>query len=314
MTLIAGLVFLALVVILPGALGAQGFRAPAAGRADSGGVAGQSLQSTPGSVTTTATPAPAAKSQVHRTPVAVTPRVAVPVAPGAVFAAPSGVVRHPTVPHFHHHPHPAIVIIDAPYYWPYTVVTQSAPGVLIQERRYPDTPPAESRSRGPGQLAPFDPTPQEVVERMLRLAALKPGDLLYDLGAGDGRVVIAAAKQFGIRAVGFEIDPGLVKLARENARKQGVDHLVEIRQQDFLTADLSVPSVVTLYLSYDGNLTVRPRLMSQLRTGARVVSYTFDMAEWQPKITESYRDRTGNGHMIYLWEVGGGLAFSDGGR
>ena len=90
--------------------------------------------------------------------------------------------------------------------------------------------------------------------------------------------------------MGFEIDPGLVKLARENVRKQGVEHLVEIRQQDFLTADLSSPSVVTLYLSYDGNLTVRPRLMSQLKTGARVVSYTFDMAEWQPKVAENYRD------------------------
>jgi hypothetical protein len=94
-------------------------------------------------------------------------------------------------------------------------------------------------------------------------------------------------------------------------RKQGVEHLVEIRQQDFLTADLAVPSVVTLYLSYDGNLALRPRLMSQLKTGARVVSYTFDMAEWQPKATENYRDAAGNSHMIYLWEIGGPLAFTD---
>jgi len=206
------------------------------------------------------------------------------------------------------------VILDPPYYWPNTVITEMAPGVVVEERRYADQPPAESRTRSGGQLAPFDPTPQEVVDRMLRLAALKPGDLLYDLGAGDGRVVVAAAKKFGVKAVGFEIDPGLVKLALENVRKQGVEHLVEIRQQDFLTADLSLPSVVTLYLSYDGNLTVRPRLMSQLKAGARVVSYTFDMAEWQPKVAESYRDAAGNSHMIYLWEIGGPLAFSDGPR
>ena len=298
-----------------------------------GGAASQFQQAAPGSLTVpNPVPAPAtlaAKGQIHSTPVVVGQRVAVPVAYGSsVFAAPSNSAhvparvtlesarppyRHP-VRTFHHHRQPAVVIIDTPYYSPYTVVTQSAPGVLTQERRYSDTPPAESRTRGSGQLAPFDPTPQDVVERMLRLAALKAGDLLYDLGAGDGRVVIAAAKKFGIKAVGFEIDAGLVKLARENARQQGVEHLVEIRQQDFLTADLSVPSVVTLYLSYDGNLTVRPRLMSQLKTGARVVSYTFDMAEWQPKITESYRDGAGNSHMIYLWEIGGGLAFSDAGR
>lgn len=256
----------------------------------------------------------AAKGQTHITPVVVSQRGVAPA--GAVFAAPSNSTRLPAAaPTFHQHPRPTFVIIGTPYYYlPYTVVTQSAPGVLTQERRYTDSPPAESRTRSSGQLAPFDPTPQVVVERMLRLAALKAGDLLYDLGAGDGRVVIAAAKKFGIKAVGFEIDPGLVKLARENVRKQGVEHLVEIRQQDFLTADLSVPSVVTLYLSHDGNLTVRPRLMSQLKTGARVVSYTFDMAEWQPKITENYRDGAGNSHMIYLWEIGGGMAFSDGGR
>ena len=153
--------------------------------------------------------------------------------------------------------------------------------------------------------------PQEVVDRMLWLAAVKAGDLLYDLGAGDGRVAIAAAKKYGIKAVGFEIDPGLVKLARENVRKQGVEHLVEIRQEDILTADMSLPSVVTLYLSYDGNLAVRPNLMSQLKPGARVVSYGFDMAEWQPKVSESYRDDSGNSHMIYLWEIGGPLVFGD---
>ena len=88
---------------------------------------------------------------------------------------------------------------------------------------------------------------------MLAIAAVKKGDVVYDLGSGDGRVVIAAAKKYGVKAVGFEIDPGLVKLAQENVRQQGVEKLVEIRQQDFMTADLSKATVVTLYLSYDGN-------------------------------------------------------------
>jgi ribosomal protein L11 methylase PrmA len=160
-------------------------------------------------------------------------------------------------------------------------------------------------------LAPFDPTPQEVVERMLKLAELKSGDVLYDLGAGDGRLVIAAAKKYGVKAVGIEIDPGLVKLARENVRKQGLERLVEIRQQDFLSARLSPASVVTMYLSYDGNLAVRPELMRQLKAGARVISYTFDMGDWQPKIAETYRDAGGDTHMLYLWEIGTSLAFSD---
>jgi len=207
--------------------------------------------------------------------------------------------------------YPGIVILDSPYhYWPNTVITEVAPGV-VEERRYADEPPAESRTRSGGQVAPFDPTPQDVVDRMLRLAAVQSGDILYDLGSGDGRVAIAAAKQYGIRAVGFEIDPGLVKLARENVRRQGVEQLVEIRQEDFLTADLSLPSLVTLYLSYDGNLSVRPRLMTQLKPGARVISYTFDMAEWQPKVAERYQDAAGNSHMIYLWEIGAPLSFGD---
>ena len=163
--------------------------------------------------------------------------------------------------------------------------------------------------RSPDQLAPFDPTPQEVVERMLALTAVKKGDVIYDLGSGDGRILITAAKKYGVRGVGFEIDPGLVKLARENARKQGVEKLVEIRQQDFLTADLSPATVVTLYLSQDGNLAVRQHLMNQLRSGARVVSYTFDMGDWQPKIAENYRDAGGETHVIYLWEVGGPVVY-----
>jgi SAM-dependent methyltransferase len=160
-------------------------------------------------------------------------------------------------------------------------------------------------------VAPFDPAPQEVVQRMLTLAGVKKGDVVYDLGSGDGRILIAAAKKYGVRGVGFEIDPGLVKLARENARREGVEKLVEIREQDFLTADLSPASVVTLYLSYDGNLAVRPQLLQQLKPGARVVSYVFDMGDWQPKIAETYRDGAGDSHPLYLWRIGEPMVFSD---
>jgi SAM-dependent methyltransferase len=202
------------------------------------------------------------------------------------------------------------LIVDVPYFVGPTVITTVAPGVA-SDRPFTEEYPGRTTEREPGQLAPFDPTPRDVVDRMLALAGVKRGDLLYDLGSGDGRVVIAAAKKFGVKAVGFEIDPGLVKLARENARREGVEKLVEFRQQDFLTADLSPASVVTLYLSYDGNLAVRPQLMRQLKAGARVVSYTFDMGDWPPKITESYRDAAGDSHLIYLWQISEPVLYSE---
>jgi hypothetical protein len=155
----------------------------------------------------------------------------------------------------------------------------------------------------PEQLAPFDPTPQEVVDRMLALGGIKPGDLLYDLGSGDGRVLIAAAKKYRIKAVGFEVDPGLVKLAREKIKQENLEQLLEVRHQDFMTADLSSASVVTLYLSHDGNQALKPMLLRQLQPGARIISYTFDMGDWPPKITESYRDGAGDVHTLYYWEV-----------
>jgi precorrin-6B methylase 2 len=138
---------------------------------------------------------------------------------------------------------------------------------------------------------------------MLALGGIKAGDLLYDLGSGDGRVLIAAAKKYRIKAVGFEVDPGLVKLARENIQQENLEHLVEVRHQDFMTADLSSASIVTLYLSHGGNEALKPLVLSQLEPGARVVSYTFDMGDWPPKVTESYRDGTGNVHTLYYWEI-----------
>ena len=155
----------------------------------------------------------------------------------------------------------------------------------------------------PEQLAPFDSTPYEVVDRLLALAGIKAGDHLYDLGSGDGRVLIAAAKKYRIKAVGFEVDPGLVKLARENIKQENLEQLVEVRHQDFMTADLSSASIVTLYLSHDGNEALKPVLLHQLQPGARVVSYIFNMGDWPPKITEAYRDGAGDVHTLYYWEI-----------
>lgn len=216
-------------------------------------------------------------------------------------------------PHHHRPPpyYPGVVVLEVPRFNDVTITSQiiSGGGWVDQPMARPYSQPGSVR--GPDQVAPFDPTPQEVVERMLVLAGVKKGDVVYDLGAGDGRVVITAAKIYGVKAVGFEVDPGLVKLARENVREQGVGALVEIRQQDFLSADLSAATVVTLYLSYDGNLTVKPKLMRELRPGARIVSYIFDMGDWPAKIVEAYRDAGGDTHMLYLWHTAEPMIYGD---
>jgi ribosomal protein L11 methylase PrmA len=135
------------------------------------------------------------------------------------------------------------------------------------------------------KIVPFVPSPQEVVDKMVELAGVKKGDVVYDMGSGDGRIVIAAAKK-GARAVGFEIDGDLVKESRENIRKAGVQNLAEIRQQDILTVDFSPASVVTMYLLPDVNLKLKPNLLKQLKPGSRVVSHSFDMGDWKPDKVE----------------------------
>ena len=147
------------------------------------------------------------------------------------------------------------------------------------------------------KIVPFVPTPQEVVDKMIELGGVKKGDTVYDLGSGDGRIVITAAKK-GARAVGFEIDGDLLKESRQNIQKAGVENLAEIRQQDILTVDLSPASVVTMYLLPDVNLKLRPNVLSQMKPGSRVVSHAFDMGDWKPDKTERVDGRT-----IYLWIV-----------
>jgi tRNA G37 N-methylase Trm5 len=147
------------------------------------------------------------------------------------------------------------------------------------------------------KIVPFVPTPQEVVDKMIELGGVKKGDTVYDMGSGDGRIVITAAKK-GAKAVGFEIDGDLVKESRENIKKAGVGNLAEIRHQDILTVDLSPANVVTMYLLPDVNLKLRPNVLSQMKPGSRVVSHAFDMGDWKPDKTERV-----NGRTVYLWIV-----------
>ena len=161
------------------------------------------------------------------------------------------------------------------------------------------TAQAQDSSLENKKIVPFVPTPQEVVDKMIELGGVKKGDTVYDLGSGDGRIVITAAKK-GARAMGFEIDGDLLKESRENIQKAGVENLAEIRQQDILTVDLSPASVVTMYLLPDVNLKLRPNVLSQMKPGSRVVSHAFDMGDWKPDKTERV-----NGRTIYLWIVPG---------
>ena len=141
-------------------------------------------------------------------------------------------------------------------------------------------------------------TPQPVVDAMLDLAEVKPGDVLYDLGSGDGRIPITAAKRYGIRAVGIEIDPEMVVEARANARKAGVAHLVTFVERDLFLADIGEASVVTLYLLDRINLQLRPKLLRDLAPGTRIVSHQFGMGDWQPEATRAIGRRD-----IHLWRV-----------
>ena len=148
---------------------------------------------------------------------------------------------------------------------------------------------------------PYVPTRQEVVEEMLRMAAVKPADVVYDLGCGDGRIVITAAQKFGARGVGVDISPERIAEARYNARVAKVEDRVTFRVQDLFETDVSGATVVALYLLPDINVALRPRLQKQLKPGSRVVSHDFDMGpEWRPEKTQ----RMGN-DWIYFWTVPG---------
>jgi tRNA G37 N-methylase Trm5 len=145
----------------------------------------------------------------------------------------------------------------------------------------------------------YVPTPQSVVDVMLELAAVKPSDVVYDLGSGDGRIVITAAKKYGARGVGIEIDPALVKKAMENAAAGGVSDRVRFVTQDLFKADISEATVVTLYLLQSINERLRPKLVRELKPGARVVSHVFNMGpEWPPQ-----KEITVGASRVFLWTI-----------
>ena len=165
--------------------------------------------------------------------------------------------------------------------------------------------PSSLLAQDPSSLAPFVPTPQDVVDRMLELAGVSENDVVYDLGCGDGRIVITAAERYGARGVGIDIDPQRVAESRANAERAGVTHLVEFIQQDALEVDVSDATVVTLYLLSSSNMKLRPMLTSQLGPGARIVSHAFSMGNWEADQIERFTDTRGNTRTLYLWKHDG---------
>src|SRR5687767_1810013 len=153
-------------------------------------------------------------------------------------------------------------------------------------------------------LGRFDPSPIEVAEGMLQLADVIRDDVVYDLGSGDGRIVILAARRYGARGVGVEIDPKLVWFSRQEAKRHQVEHLVSFRHADALTAAVSAATVVTLFLTPEANLLLRPKLQRELRPGARVVSHEHHMGDWPPQRVERVMAKNRTFHTLYLWRIG----------
>lgn len=158
----------------------------------------------------------------------------------------------------------------------------------------------------PRSLAPFVATPPDVVDRMLKLARTGPGDTVIDLGCGDGRIVIAAARTFGARGIGIDIDAALLERARADAKAAGVDDRVSFRLEDAMTADVSKATVVTLYLLSASNVKLRPILTKQLAAGARIVAHNFPLGgDWEPRTIDNFTDAAGTMRTLYLWIADG---------
>jgi SAM-dependent methyltransferase len=163
----------------------------------------------------------------------------------------------------------------------------------------PATQTTETQAQAPVKKdVPYVPTPQAVVDEMLKMAEVTKSDVVYDLGCGDGRIVITAAKQFGARGVGIDIDPERIKESNANAVKAGVADRVKFIQQDLFEADFKEATVVTLYLLPTINLKLRPKLWSDLKPGTRVVSHAFDMGDWKPDKTSE-----ADGRPVYFWVI-----------
>jgi len=145
---------------------------------------------------------------------------------------------------------------------------------------------------------PYVPSGDAVVEAMLRLAGVGSGDTVYDLGCGDGRIVIAAARSYKAHGVGIDISPERIQEARANAKRDAVEELVRFEENDLFDANIREATVVTLYLLPNVNLRLRPKLLQELKPGTRIVSHSFDMGDWKPEKQEQV-----DGQWIYLWTV-----------
>jgi cyclopropane fatty-acyl-phospholipid synthase-like methyltransferase len=156
---------------------------------------------------------------------------------------------------------------------------------------------------------PFVPTPMEVVDKMLELAEVKKGDVVYDLGSGDGRIIIRAAKKYGVKAVGIEMDSWLLAKARKDAKAAGVSHLVKFHSEDALNADISAATVVTLYMLPWFNEKMKPNFQKHLKPGARIVAHDFGIEGWKPDktvILPEFELKPGgykHQHTLYLWRI-----------
>ena len=187
-------------------------------------------------------------------------------------------------------------------------IAGSTLSVLKAEAQAPTTPqspatqsPTTTPTPSPEEYKssiPYVPTPQSVVDAMLKLADVGKDDVIYDLGSGDGRIPVTAAQRYGARGIGIEIDPELVQEANQNAKTAGVSDRVQFRQQDLFQTDMSEATVVTLYLLTENNLKLRPKLLQELKPGTRIVSHNYGMGDWKPDRVEQVDGRT-----IYLWTV-----------
>jgi SAM-dependent methyltransferase len=172
-----------------------------------------------------------------------------------------------------------------------------AEGRVVIEQRRPQQAPRRKPARQPDIF--FVPTLESVADEMLRLAAVTARDVVYDLGSGDGRILMLAAQKYGARGVGIELDPGLVGLSREVAREGEVDGRVTFIEGDLFEADIAPATVVTIYLSPTVNAKLEPKLRQELRPGTRIVSHQFPIGRWTPDRTV----RADDGTLLYLWTV-----------
>jgi ubiquinone/menaquinone biosynthesis C-methylase UbiE len=191
---------------------------------------------------------------------------------------------------------PALLLGAGAIYWVASDSDQSNAQPAAVEVPQVERAAAATQGKTPDVI--YVPTPPQVVDAMLEMAQVRDGDVLYDLGSGDGRIPIAAAKKFKIRAVGVDIDPQRIQEARANAKAAGVTDEVTFRQEDLFQADFSDATVVTLYLLDSLNEKLRPRLLKELKPGTRIVSHAFKMGDWQPEKSANI-----DGSMIYFWTV-----------